>query len=608
MKFIGRMSLITILLLLLNHIKTDQPVHCRKEKMVGTWIFHISDSLFKPDLKDYRTSCGNGFPAEIKKDSCDYIRRFPKENILKLKLGDDYKVYSRNNELKGNWTPMYDQGFNIYYEDMEFYANLKYYYDANKKKFVSNCNKTSYGWLMHDKNDKSKDWSCFYGIKENELNVFSNSCLDRRGLPSDNLAFITKKENKVKKMITTPKLIFEDRAYNRFNHSKIIDIVNNSKLPWKAEVNQLFHNKTLKESLKILGYSDENIQSILESTYNDNYNKDKSNDVSFMEKKSLITTKFKKMMSKNKKGLKSFTYSLKNNKFSRKKDSKSKKLSKKVIREDDSEKAKPEQIQMFLNKEIDQINVNELAKNWDWTNVNGVTYLTSPEGQGGCGSCYIFSTVGSLEARLRVLTNLEDKTEFSRQFPVSCNFYTEGCKGGFPYLVAKFFNEFEIIPNECFKYKAHNDVCSNVCDYKKNPKKYTVSRYEFLGGFYGNSSEEDILKEVRARGPMPGHIKVNEFFMNYKSGIFTMGELLKLSDTSPSKETLWSRNMTFESFSHGILIVGYGEENGIKYWKCKNSWGEQWGENGYFRIQRGVDELAIESMGDAFRIKVEDRK
>jgi C1A family cysteine protease len=600
MKFNRRIYLFIILLILMSFIKADQPVHCKKEKMVGTWNFFISASLFKPDLKDYRTSCGNGFPSEIKKDSCDYIRKFPKENLLKIKLGEDYKVYSRDNELKGRWTPLYDQGFNIFYEEMEFYANLKYYYDAAKQKFISNCNKTSYGWLVHDKNDKSKDWSCFYGIKENELNVYSNKCLDKRGIP-DNLVFISKKESRIKKLISSPQIYSKERENKKFNHSEIVNIVNKTKLPWKAEINHLFHNKTLKESLKILGYSEENIQSILDTS-----NYDEQENPSFMEKKSLISMKSKK--NGNKKSFKYLSNSFKNSKIGRKKDSKVKRINKKIEIENDSNDAKPEQVQKYLNKEIDEINVKELAKNWDWTNVNGVSYLTKPEGQGGCGSCYIFSTVGSLEARLRVLTNLEDKTEFSRQYPVSCNFYTEGCKGGYPYLVAKFFNEFEIIPDSCFKYKAHNDVCSNVCDYKKNPKKYTVSRYEFLGGFYGNSSEEDILKEIRARGPMPGHIKVNEFFMHYKSGIFTMGELLKLKDTSPSKITLRSKNMSFEAFNHGILIVGYGEENGIKFWKCKNSWGDNWGEDGYFRIQRGTDELAIESMGDAFRIKVEDRK
>lgn len=47
--------------------------------------------------------------------------------------------------------------------------------------------------------------------------------------------------------------------------------------------------------------------------------------------------------------------------------------------------------------------------------------------------------------------------------------------------------------------------------------------------------------------------------------------------------------------SHAISIVGYGVENGTKYWLVKNSWGSYWGINGYFKIIRGINNLAIES-------------
>jgi len=116
-----------------------------------------------------------------------------------------------------------------------------------------------------------------------------------------------------------------------------------------------------------------------------------------------------------------------------------------------------------------------------------------------------------------------------------------------------------------------------------------------------------MMKEIRARGPMPGNITVPWTFSMYRNGVYSHSGLVKNAKSNPSKVSMFSKNINWSKVDHSILIVGWGEEDGIKYWICMNSWGPGWGENGFFRIQRGENECSIETMGDAIRIKVEDR-
>ncbi len=82
-------------------------------------------------------------------------------------------------------------------------------------------------------------------------------------------------------------------------------------------------------------------------------------------------------------------------------------------------------------------------------------------------------------------------------------------------------------------------------------------------------------------GPIQAVFTVYEDFYSYAGGVYTC----------PSGETSVG--------GHAIIIVGWGVEEGINYWLCRNSWSDGWGQDGYFKIQRGSNECNIESYANA---------
>jgi C1A family cysteine protease len=659
-----RWSAISVLFLtIIFHVNSDLPVHCKREQIEGNWIFRIEQETFNPNLKNEKTNCGHGFPDRVEKTMGDVNFKFYHYIDVELNLSSDYKIYDQTNSLVGSWTPIYDEAFVVYYKNSVFTAFMKYYLktgatSTDNSNYLSNCDKTMIGWYIPDKNQNDKNWSCFFGFKSKIRTEFSTARF---------LQFNKMKTNKSKhvnyysssnfieisaKIKTETKSELQKFKYDQ---KELVDELNSLKLPWKANVHEEFKGLSffeLKEKLglkrsKVREYSandlnddinfinletsystppsppsdSENINQILNSWKNFEtetsrveppggsiFIDDSMSGSSINNKKNDHNSLFTRPQN----GVISFSDNNGNSNFDNDYKPETSSYKKNLlenqsnVEEDSYNVTDPAIIQKYLDKELGEIDVSKLPKNWDWRNVGGVSYVPSPRRQLNCGSCYIFSLVSSLESRLRILTNNQDKTEFSRQFPLGCSFYTEGCQGGYPFLVAKFFNEFEIIPESCAPYNPSNLNCHNTCDYSQNPTKYFVSRYEYLGGFYGATNEIELIKEIRARGPIPGNMSVPWTFSYYKEGIFSQSSLKKNSGKF-SKTTLFDKNLSWSSVDHSILLVGYGEENGIKYWIAMNTWGTQWGEGGYFRILRGENDCNIETMGDAARISFKPR-
>ncbi|XP_059042953.1 dipeptidyl peptidase 1 isoform X1 [Mustela lutreola] len=226
-----------------------------------------------------------------------------------------------------------------------------------------------------------------------------------------------------------------------------------------------------------------------------------------------------------------------------------------------------------------------LPASWDWRNVHGINFVTPVRNQASCGSCYAFASMGMLEARIRILTNNTQTPILSPQEVVSCSQYAQGCEGGFPYLIAgKYAQDFGLVEEACFPYKAADSPCKP----KKDCPRHYSSEYHYVGGFYGACNEALMKLELVHHGPMAVAFQVYDDFFHYRSGIYYHTGL-----RDPFNP--------FELTNHAVLLVGYGTDaaSGMDYWIVKNSWGASWGENGYFRIRRGTDECAIESIAMA---------
>jgi len=121
--------------------------------------------------------------------------------------------------------------------------------------------------------------------------------------------------------------------------------------------------------------------------------------------------------------------------------------------------------------------------------------------------------------------------------------------------------------------------CPTKCDADaKSPhSNFQQDKYSFTGDVETASGETDIQQMIMAGGPVETAFSVYSDFENYASGIY--------------------HHVTGEQVGgHAVRFVGWGVDNGVKYWKVANSWNPYWGEKGYFRIKRGGNDCGIEDM------------
>ena len=195
----------------------------------------------------------------------------------------------------------------------------------------------------------------------------------------------------------------------------------------------------------------------------------------------------------------------------------------------------------------------------DWRNKGAVTGVKD---QGQCGSCWSFSTTGSVEGAWALNFSLVSLSE-QNLMDCSRSYGNYGCNGGlmdsaFKYIIANGGIDTEA----SYPYKASTTY---DCKYTLANRGAWIKSYKDVT----KGSESALQNAVAYHGPVSVAIDASQTsFQLYKSGVY------------------YEPKCSSTSLDHGVLSVGYGTGTSGDYWIVKNSWGTSWGDKGYIYMAR----------------------
>jgi len=532
---------ILLLISIWSTIKADLCTKCYKTDAEGTWIFRLSSDTYEPNIFTPEIHCGHSQPNSPKTLKPIELKK-PREVQVTMKAPN---IFSLNDYFEdGWWTMIYSTGFWARTPGYEFFGLFGYKYRNTSDEFydcISFCDRTVGSWYTDRSTGKI---GCFYAKKiklfeeEEEEMIFNEGTADE----------VTKKLEDIK---------YEDLAF-------LVDKINSqTDKTWTATLNKDYIGKTLNHLWSLIRRrpvtktlnvpSLQNIIDYLKSP---------------IRHESEKSTYF----------YKDFIKSVKNTGI-------------------DVDTSDP--LLKYWYMHPDDIPDSALPKNWDWRNISGVSYMSPVKSQGKCGSCFILGSLNTIESRVRIATKNAIQPYLSSQQILSCSSYSEGCTGGEAITVGKFGMDFNYINNDCFPYTQQESKCKYECWGDKSMRIGAV--FAAYVGDYKESlemTEKNMMKEIRARGPITVGIISPIMLRYYKSGIIACNTILLPSANLSETETETFRRIKegFRPVEHLVVIAGWGEtDKGEKYWIMQNTWGEKYGDNGYFLLKRGANECAIET-------------
>ncbi len=204
---------------------------------------------------------------------------------------------------------------------------------------------------------------------------------------------------------------------------------------------------------------------------------------------------------------------------------------------------------------------------FDWRSQGGLPPIRS---QGDCGSCWAFATVGCLECAIKIQDGVT--VDLSEQYLLSCNAYGYSCDGG--WWVHDYHTDrpdscggIGAVPESAFPYQEAKVTCS--CPFTHT---YRLRSWAFVDGALGVPSTDSIKQAMLMYGPIGVCITTDSAFQGYSGGVFNA--------------------CAAGLVNHMAVLVGWDDTQGTNgVWILRNSWGTDWGENGYMRIEYGCSSV-----------------
>jgi cathepsin C len=500
-----------VLAVQLASVAADLPIHCIHKQTVGTWYFQRTDAD-----KDNKELCGYKHP-DLSSDHFGekYNYQFTSNPKLDFysSLSAPNVVQDHSSNRTGEFTMVYDEGFEVNFSGEKYFSFFKYTAKAGVdlsseevSDYVSDCGTTMVGWYHGADN---KGFGCYKAYKVAK--------------PGDSKPLVLSQEQQFfRPAIHHSNIVSRTPTHNddtiwEPDYSYIEMVNSNSDSSWQAKAHDQFLGKSMRHMHSLAG-----------------------------------RRTFQRKLGKNDQGRVGVRA---------------------APHTEDEEKAKA-----------------ALPKEYDWRSMNGQTYVSSVKNQGSCGSCYAMASMAVFESRFRIATKNQQKPDLSAQDVLACSAVNQGCEGGYPFLVGKYGEEFGFVEEQCLPYTgSDSSKCEDECHDKP---RYYIKNYRYVGGYYGACNEYQMMKEIHENGPIMVAFEAPSDLYYYDKGVYT--------GPQPKEELQGEANVNkWQQTNHAVVAVGWGEEAGVPYWVLKNTWGASWGDSGYFKIKRGSDECAMESMAVA---------